>query len=508
VTADLPAAAPRPGIARRLVAGVWPADRARRALSLLLLVFVLKGLLFVVIFPPFSGHDEVAHYAYIRLLATEQRLPVIPELEAWRETFRPGQMSETGDFLPKDLYPYCRYVLDWWCAADDPRWLANPPYGVTFLDDFYPAGWQYAANHPPLYYALASPAYLLTDGLGPAMQMRLLRMLAIPFGMLVVVATFAIGRALFPRDSFVALVAAMFIAFQPQLAYEAAMVNNDIVAVAAVAALLALLVRGVRQGFTWRRSVVLGVVFGLALLSKGTPIVFAPVIALGMIGGIGWRRVTVWAPRGALVGGLGFAMAAPWYLHLHRLYGDFSGLDRVASLQYMWTYTDDPAKPAPGFFDLLWNRDFAAKRWAETWGEYGWRLIHLDAPLLIVIGVLCLMGLLGFLLLVGRALVGRDADDERLDARQWWGLATLLVASVLGYLAVVQFGMRFELTQARYFFPALPAAAIVLAAGWRAILPASARPWGQAVAALALLALNVFLLTAYVLPYWSAGEPR
>ena len=489
----------------RLAAWAWPVARDERVLRLLLLVFALKGMLFTVIFPPFSGHDEVAHYAYIRLVATEQRLPVSPELETWRASFVPGQMSDVGDFLPPDLYPYCRYVLDWWCAADDPRWLANPPYGVTFLGDIYPAGWQYAANHPPLYYALASPIYAATDGLSLAMQMRVLRLLAIPFGMLAVAATWSIGRTLVPRDPFVATLAAAIIAFQPQIAYEAAMVNNDIVAIALAATLLALLARGVRDGFGWRQVAAVGAVFGLALLGKGTSLVFVPVIALAVVAGVGWRQPRRWIPRGAAVAAIGFGIAAPWYVHLYRLYGDFSGLERVASLQYLWTYTDNPEQPAPTFAGLLWNRDFAARRWAEMWGEFGWRLIHLDTPLLIVIGVLCLMGVLGALLMVGRAVAGRG---ERLAAWQWWTMAMLFAASVSGYLAVVQFGLRFELTQARYFFPAMPAAAVIVAAGWRALVPVGWRRHGLAIGVLALLALNVFILSAYVLPYWNGGAAR
>ena len=37
-----------------------------------------------------------------------------------------------GDYLPDDLYPFCRYVLDWGNCTE-PRWKDTPPHIVTFL---------------------------------------------------------------------------------------------------------------------------------------------------------------------------------------------------------------------------------------------------------------------------------------------------------------------------------------------------------------------------------------
>ena len=59
-------------------------------------LYVAKQIFSVVAFPPFTGHDEVAHFSYIRTVATEGRVPVLTE-----------------DPLPAKLAAYRQYSLDW-----------------------------------------------------------------------------------------------------------------------------------------------------------------------------------------------------------------------------------------------------------------------------------------------------------------------------------------------------------------------------------------------------------
>src|SRR4051812_49023211 len=105
----------------------WPV--ARQFLLVLVAVFLVKQAINVVIFPPFSGHDEVAHYAYVRTVATEYRVPKIPTLSEFRAALGTDRNKLPGDFIPDDLFRYCHYVLDWgYC--DDPAWVKNPPHIV------------------------------------------------------------------------------------------------------------------------------------------------------------------------------------------------------------------------------------------------------------------------------------------------------------------------------------------------------------------------------------------
>ena len=117
----------------------------------------------------------------------------------------------------------------------------------------------------------------------PVAQHYLLRMAAIPFGLLTVYAAYRATRSLFPGDAFLTVTVPALVAFQPQISYEAAMVNNDIVAIALTSLVLWGVIAGMRERFPLRLCAVLGVVLGLDLLAKGTAITVAPIIAAAVV---------------------------------------------------------------------------------------------------------------------------------------------------------------------------------------------------------------------------------
>lgn len=500
---------------------LWPNDSARRFLHVLLLLYLFKQILTAIIMPPFTGHDEVAHFQYIRIVAEDHRLPELVDIAQWREERTPNDPTVAGDFLDADLYPYYPYVLNWFhWQRGDPGYqasLTNPVHAVTFPDykanpegtewEDWPDGLVYTANHPPLYYVIATPVYWATNWMTLQNQMISLRMVAIPFGMLAVIGTFLMARWLFPRTGFIAVTSAAFVAFQTQISYEAAMINNDILLIGFGALLMALLVRGMRDRFPWRLTAIIGVMFGLLLLSKGSALAFAAPIALMMITGLGLRNVRLWAPKGIVAAAIGFGLAAPWYLFLHRTYGNFSALDQIASLQYNYTYQQGLDKPS--ITDLLWNKGFAVMRWNETWGEFGWRRIPLDRTMLWVIGVpLTIMLASCLVYLVSRTIPRRRrgiaGTIESPQPWQLWTLVAFVLTGLLGYAAVIQFGLTFQLTQARYFFPMIPPVAVLLMIGLHTIVPERGRAYAQVSVVGAMIALNIFIYSAYVAPYWYA----
>jgi 4-amino-4-deoxy-L-arabinose transferase-like glycosyltransferase len=276
------------------------------------------------------------------------------------------------------------------------------------------------------------------------------------------------------------------------------MVNNDIIAIALTSLILWGLIVGIRDRFPLRLCAALGVTLGLDLLAKGTAITVAPIIAAAVVLGTGWGDWRGLLARGAVIGIPAALLSAPWYLFLYRTYGDFSGLARVDELQY-WN------GPMGTFFELLTDPEFILNRFRETWGEFGWRQIHLRPELLWAIAIptiLASVGLAIYAFIVWRSLPGsRDDPVMRPSAWQRYALIVLLLTCVVAYLAVVQFGTSFALSQARYYFPAINAAALLLMLGLRTLLPGQARPAGAGIVFGALVLLNIVIMTGYVLPF-------
>ena len=385
-------------------------------------------------------------------------------------------------------------------------------------------GWVYTANHPPLYFLVMTPIYWLTDGLSIEGQLYALRLAAIPFGLLTVLFAFLTVRTLFPRDRFLAVTVPAFVAFQPQIAYEAAMLNNDILAIAFTSAVIYFLVRGLKTGFPIRTVILIGFCYGLAVLSKNTSLTTGGIVAFAMIFGLGLRQWRQWLGKGALAAGVTALMIWPWYLFMYRTYGDFTGLARIRDLQH-WNYASGQL---PTIWSQLTNLQFFWMRWRETWGEFGWRRIPLgqigEWPLLRTLLWITMIAMAGIAVWAirfylvdrsirraaddaeARALAGRAESIFVLERWQVVGVLTMGMTCILAYAAILQFGTTFSLTQARYYFPAIVPAAILAMLGLRALIPRRWLGYGQAAVFGSLVALTVIVYLGFVIPYWSSAD--
>jgi len=73
---------------------------------------------------------------------------------------------------------------------------------------------------------------------------------------------------------------------------------------------------------------------------------------------------------------------------------------------------------------------------------------------------------------------------------------------------VIQFATTFQLAQARYYFASVPAFAVLLALGWQWLMPARLQRYAPVAFIALMLALNVYIYSAYVIPYWYTGPVR
>jgi 4-amino-4-deoxy-L-arabinose transferase-like glycosyltransferase len=168
----------------------------------LLTIFIVYGLLgglFALRTPAWQAPDEPAHYNYVRFVATTGGFPVL----------------QPGDY---------------------PHAYLEEIKSRKFPTDLSIAPIRYEFHQPPLYYALLTPLYGLTQA-----ALLPLRLASVLLGAGVVALAYAIGRRVLPDRPAVALGATAFVAFLPQHLATVAQVGNDVLAELLLAATLYLL---------------------------------------------------------------------------------------------------------------------------------------------------------------------------------------------------------------------------------------------------------------------------
>jgi hypothetical protein len=302
---------------------------------------------------------------------------------------------------------------------------------------------------PPLYYLLAGAATWVGEQIGLADPHRLALLLNVPCVVATVLLVAGLARLLWPERRWLAPAAAGFVALSPTLARTAAMFQPEPLDLALSTLSLFLAARMlVRRSYGVGAALGLGAALGAAQMVRQfalwalAVVVFAWLVAL-------WTRPE---ERRALARALTVALAAvvviagPWY-GWRAANSANAVFDRPHSSKPLWqrrpaSFYLDPGLPdlftrpyRPHMNNLAWPETYADV-WGDWYGVFAWSSTHDPVPpparrwWLVaqqVIGILpTALALLGWLVLLGRSVAGRD--PPRLL------VALLPLAGLAGYL--------------------------------------------------------------------------
>ncbi|NDJ77847.1 MAG: DUF2142 domain-containing protein [Chloroflexi bacterium] len=431
--------------------------------------------------PDWQAPDEPAHYNYVRQIADEGRLPVL-KMGDWNQDY---QTALTGSKFSPDLTE-CR----------NPGEIACP--GLEAIE--------YEDHQPPLYYLLQAPVYALTDG-----DLGALRLWSVVMGAGVVFTTWAVLWVLFPDVPGLALTGAAFVAFIPQHLSILGSVSNDALAELVVGlTLLAVVVylgnwriTGPDGDETVRRisPVVLGLLAGVALLTKSTIYFLGGIVVLAVL--LRWWRESWDRQRAArhlaavLIPAL--LLGGGWWGRNLNVYGglDFLGLqrhDEVTVGQMRRTEYID-----------MYGRQQYLESYAKTtfhsfWGQFGWMAVVLPTRvyrlfLLFTLGVLVGTGL----------FVWRKRWPTTLSPPQQHMLLVLAAALLLTFAAYLLYNRDFVQFQGRYLYPALLPMGLLVAVGlcgWTTVVEDRfpALVWLPVLAMMGLAVFAWYALDTYLVP--------
>ena len=268
----LAATAGRLGIGRRRL-GAW-----------LFAIAALNFACWALITPPFQAPDEVDHFAYTQSLVERgeapSRVPGLP-LARWSsaEALVLDDMSFTTDHQEGDTRPP-------WTAGQQATYRAHAATLRPSAADG--GGVETAATHGAIYYAMLAPAYMLASG-SPIDQLTLMRLASALIGALTVLFAFLLVRELAPGRAWLAVLAALLIAYQPMYGFISGAVNNDVGVNAGAAALQLLLILMLRRGVTLRLGLMTGGLLVVLPIVKGTAYAIYPVAGIALLATL-WRH--------------------------------------------------------------------------------------------------------------------------------------------------------------------------------------------------------------------------
>jgi hypothetical protein len=249
-----------------------------RRLRLFLLGLVLtRGLVYLCVMPPFEGWDEYQHVACVAFTAETGRPAVFGQTEFPRSLLK--------EMLPAFPQPRCALgQLDSRLHALSYRdYWARRATGAALVQTSQPAGEGvpprlYESQHSWWYYALVAPLFRALGGVSDLRRsVGGLRLVNLLFTVLAVgVAIEVVARRV--RSPRIAAWIGLAIAAQPLFLINAARVSSD-----ALGVLLATVVVALAIGFDKRRMTsrfaLMGVLAGIAILTKGTNWSLVPLLA-------------------------------------------------------------------------------------------------------------------------------------------------------------------------------------------------------------------------------------
>lgn len=443
----------------------------RTALAVLLAVRLILAVAYSLAIPLGEAPDEADHYAYAAYILAEHKLPAGPEMTQGKHpplyhalaALAGEAVGGSGD------RSFLRANPD---MAFGPGAQASNFFVHTTLEDW---PWR--------------------DGV---LAMRAGRFVSVLAGLVLVLATYLLGRSLWPRRPWVALAAAAFAAFLPESLFVGGAMSNDLLAAmwAALALWLALSTR------RWWQALLSGVCLGLGFITKASTGSLAIVVA-GALLVQAWPQGSSRRPglklllpalvRVALAGTAALLIALPWLLRNWRLYGDPAGWSIVLA-------TIDRRQGPLMFADVV---QLLKGWWLSFWGKFG-GAGHIPLPAIFylvwaALGITALAGWLSWLL--RRRRPGPLLAETSLAG--WIALLGTPLVTLAGIYSYSKTALGTD--QGRLLFPALATIALLAAGGLAAWIPrrlarAAALAFAAGMGLVALAALYFGLILPFAPP--------
>ncbi len=452
---------------------------------LILLAYLGLGIAFSIANPIQEATDEIRHYRYVRYIADYGVLPI-----------QSGEQGNAQAHHPP-LYYLTAALATFWVHPADPLYEPLPNPHWAFRD------WEVGTDNKNQYLHGPDEAWPYRD---TSLAAHLSRWITLLWGGGAVFLTYSIARTLLPKQPAVAGMAMALVAFGPMYAYLSGAINNDVPATLISAAITYACLRLVQDGSHKRWLLILGILYGLANLTKFNLIAMLAVIELALLlAPVQGKKWSSFLRANAIILGISALLAGWWYVRNTILYGEPTGFIRLTEIWGVREPHVGAALIGPQLRDA----------WTTLWGRFGYGQIPLPPAFYYGFGVLCGLGMIGLAVFLIRARSSRHSEAEQPMTEAQRRMIVILIATVLvnfavlcGYILISPFG-----AMGRFLFPALPAFATLVATGLVGLWPRLVQAVVAVLLAIlmlaaALLALVGYLIPAYAIPADAAPPPE
>jgi 4-amino-4-deoxy-L-arabinose transferase-like glycosyltransferase len=432
------------------------------------------GTLYSLATPIWEGPDEWGHYSHVKYLIDNHSLPG-PE----------DSTSPLDQLTHPPLYYILTALATSWVDARDGLQPVENPYAYSGIME----GGVNRFIHTD---AEAFPYR------GTVLAVHVARLFSVFISTLVVLVTYRLGRLLFPAQQQIALGAMAITAFSPGFLFMASVINNDILVTLFFALSLYFSVKVVMGDFRLRDLFALGSFTGLAILSKYNALALVPlvIVAVGVAVARAVRRQrSLRTPlMGAFLLVVGLALVYGWWLF--RSATLFGGLT-TRSRSIVTRFLKDLADPLHAAGTVQWDVLPEALRYfyKSFWASFGWGNIEAEMWVYQLLGLLCLVGIAGFLLF----LVRRASPSVKLGSLML--LLGFVFVSVLALYRTLAFGD--PVLRGRYALPSMSGVSVLLSLGIVRLTPTKLGRVPILLAALSVLVLGLIAPFRYIVPAYA-----
>jgi hypothetical protein len=438
----------------------------------ILAAFIALAVGYSVVTPLYEPTDEVGHFRYIEYLRIFRQLPA-PRVN--------GVLIQSHH---PPLFHAAAALVSAWVPLDRP-WdyepELNPHWGYRY--------WEPGVDNKNQFMHRADEDWPYR---GTTLAIHVMRWFNVVLGALTVWLAYRLAQTIFPERRAFALGATAFVAFNPMFLHLSGGINNDVAAGLASTATLWVcmeIVGHASRDNLPKHEIQLGVLLGLALLTKFNLLALLPVIEIALIAAAYRQRSwKAFVRANVIILGLAMLIAGWWYLRNMLRYGEASG---VGMMSQEW---GGQRVPSQSIGLALSEMPYL---WTSLWGRFGYGQIPLTDTLYTALFVLVIASLPGLVL-----MWIKDRRQKKLLSREQALQLLLLGLTLFLFWATIFIYATLSVNAAmgRFLFPALTGFGVLIFLGLSGWIPSR---WESSLAAgvnLALAALSVYCLVGVLAP--------